>query len=375
MNIIIVFRGNYPNYGAGSKRITNFVKALKLENTDITVLPINVESGSLVATFFWAQLIPLITFWKLIRMNGNYNGVLIYGFGWVGTLMIIIASKLRKWAVALEINEKPYSISFGSRKDAILKYFYPMHHFFFKWLVLSSVDGFISISAALSEYINKYKRKDAIVCNIPILVDFDYYQSGTEMPDCQTPYIIHTAMPNEQKDGIINVFKAFSKIVSEEKIDLHFYLTYKRILSGAKNKIEEIISSGKLEMNVHFLDEIDESTLLAYQQYCSVVVINKNDCEQNRYNFSTKLGEYLALGKPIITTAIGEVSNYLKDRISCLYIDPTTSNAIADAIKELLGNATLSEEIGSNGKIIAKKEFDYKAHSKGLNSFFRDIRK
>ena len=372
MKILIVVSEKYPSYGACSKRISNYIRACKIENNTVEVLPVffNIESA-----FFSLLCTPLIPVWaycKVFQIVRSNSAVLIFGFGWISTLAIILASKLRSKTVAIELNEKPYSLS-GSRKDIFLRYFNPFHEFCLKKIVYPLPDGFIVISDILFDYISKYKKKNSIVCKVPILVDFDYYQKRVGKLDCFMPFMLHSATLNDHKDGIINVFRAFAKIVSELGMDLHFYLTCKNGLPKTKNLINEIVSDHKLENYVHFLGDLDEEALLAYQQDCSFVVVNKVYSEQNRYNFATKLGEYLALGKPVITSQVGEVANYLKNNISCIYADPYDVNDIAASILKILTDPAFGKEIGEKGKEIAKREFDFHAQSKNINQFFADL--
>jgi len=372
MKILIVVSEKYPSYGACSKRISNYIKACQIENNTVEVLPVffNIESAffSLLCT----PLLPVWAFCKVFQIVRSSSVVLIVGFGWVSTLAIILASKSRSKTVAIELNEKPYSLS-GSRRDYFLKYFNPQHEFCLKKIMYPLSDGFIVISDALLEYIGKFKKSKAIVCKIPILVDFEYYQKKAEKIECFVPFMLHTATLNDHKDGLINVFKAFAKVVSETGMDLHFYLTCKKGLQKTKNLIDKIVSDHKLENYVHFLGDLDEKTLLAYQQHCSVVVINKVHSEQNKYNFATKLGEYLALGKPVITSQFGEVANYLQNNNSCLFADPYDVNDIAASILKILTDPAFGKEIGEKGKEIAKSEFDFRAQSKNINQFFADL--
>lgn len=372
MKILIVVSEKYPSYGACSKRISNYIKACQIENNAVEVLPVffNIESAflGLIST----SLIPFWAFYKVLKIVRSNSIVLIFGFGWVSTLAIILASKLRIKHVAMELSEKPYSLS-GSRRDIFLRYFNPFHEFCLKKIVYPLPDGFIVISDILLDYISKYKKKNSIVCKVPILVDFDYYQQRVEKLDCFVPFMLHSATLNDHKDGIINVFRAFAKIVSELGMDLHFYLTCKNGLPKTKNLINEIVSDHKLENYVHFLGDLDEEALLAFQQHCNFVVVNKVFSEQNRYNFATKLGEYLALGKPVITSQFGEVTNYLQNNISCIFADPYDVNDIAASIMKILSDPAFGEKIGEKGKEIAKSQFDFHAQSKNINQFFTDL--
>ena len=132
----------------------------------------------------------------------------------------------------------------------------------------------------------------------------------------------------------------------------------------------QLINEKNLTEYVHFIGDLDEQTLLAFQQHCSMVVINKVDSLQNRYNFATKLGEYLALGKPVITTLIGEVSAYLKNNVNCLELPPNESDIISAKIKLVLSNPVLAEGIAQNGKNIAKQRFDIRVTGDSLSEFF-----
>jgi len=298
--------------------------------------------------------------------------VFIYGFGWVSKLFIALASKSMSRSVALEVNEKPYTIH-GSRRDLVLKYLEPFHEYAQTRFVYPLIDGFIVISDALGEYIKFYKRSNAILCKVPIMVDFEFYQRKTVPPKCNYPYMIHSATINNHKDGIIDVFKALYEINNKKEVNLFFYLTSKVGLSAIKRQIHEIIKESKIEENIKFIEDLDEETLLAYQAHCSFVIINKVESIQNRFNFATRLGEYLALGIPVITTNVGEVTKYLQDNVSCKFVDSNDTAGLTACAIELLSDAELSRRIGHAGKIIAKDKFDFKVNSKAIYDFFVNV--
>jgi len=372
VKILIVVSGRYPTPQASSKRLANYIKALEHEQTTVEVLTVFFTPNTSIQDLLFAHLVPFKAFRNVFKRAKHCSTVFIYGFGWFGKLMIIFASRLRGKMSSLEVNEMPYAIH-GSRRDYILKYFEPFHKFCLTRIVYSQADGFIVISEALLQFIERYKKKKAIICKVPILVDFDYFQENVSKPECFVPYIIHSATLNDHKDGIIHVFKAFARLITDYRTDLHFYLTSQRALPDVRNQIDDIIAHYNLESRIHFLGDIEENTLLAFQAHCSFVVVNKIECEQNRYNFATKIGEYLALGKPVITTRIGEVSNYLKHNISCLFVEPNNDEEIAGSILRIMNDHHLSEKIGQAGKMIAQSEFDIYAKSEKIITFFKEL--
>ena len=374
MKILFVVKGKFPLPEAASKRLMNYTKALDMEQNEVDLLPIFIRARFKFHDLLFSFLFPFYVFLRVLKNLKSHSVVFIYGFGWVSKLFIILASKLMHKYVTLEVNEKPYSIH-GSRRDTILKYIEPIHEFCQTRLVYPLLDGFIVISEELHNYIDKYKSTNAVICKVPILVDYEYYQKRVNRPNCHVPFLIHSATINDHKDGIIDVFKAFVRINMEERVELFFYLTSKLGLSSVRNRINQILNNNNLWSRVHFLGDIDEDSLISYQAHCDFVIVNKVDSVQNRYNFSTRLGEYLALGRPIITSDVGEVKNYLQNNVSCLFVDPTNQDELVAAIIRVLKDSDFARTIGNNGRSIAKTRFDYKANSRTINSFFLSVLK
>jgi len=372
MEILIVYRGIYPSHTASSKRLANYLKALHYEHHNPIVIPVFIKVKNNYLDFIYSFLIPVLGFFKILRNGGSISVVFVYGPGWIFKLAAVTASKILGKPVATELNEKPYSIHGEGRREKYLKHFRFLNRKCLENIVFPFFDGFLVISEPLVEYVRKLGKNTAVISKIPILVDIDFYQKMIEKPDCHIPYIINTAALNNHKDGIVNVFKAFARVVNSG-INLHFYLTSRAAPRLLIDDINNIISINNLEKRVIFLNELDEDALLSYQAYCCMVVLNKVDTEQNRFNFATKLGEYMALGKPIITTSIGEVKHYLKDNVSCLYVDPSNEIEISDAIIRLLKDESLSSMIGDNGRTIAEKQFDVKSQSKRISDFFKRL--
>ncbi|MER3446002.1 MAG: hypothetical protein C4291_03825 [Candidatus Dadabacteria bacterium] len=68
-----------------------------------------------------------------------------------------------------------------------------------------------------------------------------------------------------------------------------------------------------------------------------------------------KLPEYMASGRPIISTRIPAVSEFLRDEENAIIIDPDSTLAIIGGIKRALSNKILCEKIAKQAAIDAKK--------------------
>ncbi|MFX1453244.1 MAG: glycosyltransferase family 4 protein [Promethearchaeota archaeon] len=68
--------------------------------------------------------------------------------------------------------------------------------------------------------------------------------------------------------------------------------------------------------------------------------------------------EAMSLGKPIITTTVGGMSEAIENGKTGLLIPPNNQKELANAIIELITNKELRANIGKNGRNIVKKKFD-----------------
>lgn len=265
-----------------------------------------------------------------------------------------------------EICELPYGTGTESnytieKRDYVLKNLIPQ------------CDGIISISDALTSLCTPYKSKDCPIIKIPILVDYDHYYMEDRSTETDIPYIFHSGTLYEQKDGILGMLEAFGKATQTLKKNIHF------ISTGTPNKsphhldIERIIKKYQLEDKVTFTGYLNNEQLKDYLSKASLTIINKYPNQQNTYCFSTKLGEYLAAGKPVIITNVGEAMNWLNDGESAYIIEPNDTDLLARTIINAIENPEKRKTIGSNGQNVCMKSFDYNIYGKELNIFFQNI--
>lgn len=99
-------------------------------------------------------------------------------------------------------------------------------------------------------------------------------------------------------------------------------------------------------------------------------VFSRPSSLQAQFGFSTKLGEYLATGKPVIVSNVGEVSKYLTDGINAFFCksDP---ESIALKIDEIQENYAQALRIGEEGRNKAMLCFNNKSEVRKLIEFVR----
>jgi glycosyltransferase involved in cell wall biosynthesis len=89
--------------------------------------------------------------------------------------------------------------------------------------------------------------------------------------------------------------------------------------------------------------------------------------------FPFKLGEFLASGKGVIATKIGDVTRYLFNDVNALLIEPDSAGDIAAALSKFIRNPEKISSLGLEARKTAETYFDSDKISEKLLSIFNSL--
>ena len=265
-----------------------------------------------------------------------------------------------------ELNEYPFGTGKETRK-IVKQREYAFKHLFPRY------DGIIAISDALVDVAKKYCSPQCVIQKIPILVDFEHYNIEDKSSLAPVPYIFHAGTLYEQKDGILGMIEAFGMARQRFRIPVKYILTGNIDDSPQAKDIRRLISKFNLGDSIEFVGYLHREQIKDYLSKASLVISNRPKSQQDYYGFSTKVGEYLAAGKPLITTNWGEAVNWLKDRENSYIIEPEDTKALTDMIVHVFDNQEESITIGKAGRELCYNCFDYHVWSKTLGVFLKNL--
>lgn len=107
------------------------------------------------------------------------------------------------------------------------------------------------------------------------------------------------------------------------------------------------------------LEMLTPSEVVDLLAAADILVIPKKDHPANHAAMPIKLAEYLAAGKPIVASSIGDIPQYLSHREHALLFEPGNVTQMREEIAELLSNKELSEELGRSAQRLADEAFDF----------------
>lgn len=371
MKVVILFNGVHPSSNPMSKRLGLYMRGLQSAGVEVSIVTAPRSVGSVWATYSQPFFIPFQIKRKYHAELVKADVILVDGFNWFTYLWIGWWFGNGKRKLLYELNEKPGSV-YTSRllESQPIK---AIGAFLTRWS-MKSFDGFVVISEPLRQYISTVMKAGAGIVKLPIIIDTRdaFLELHGEIPP--HPYIIHTGALSQQKDGIVDLFKAFVEVNKLYNKKLHFYVTGSKVAPpGIWEEINKSLDDNQLQDNVHFLGMISEDKLKTLQKNCLFLVLPKPDNEQNRNNFPTKLGEYLAFARPVISSSVGDMGLFMKDGETALIVEPGNVEQISAAMLKLLGDPALAQRLGAAGRKVAEEEFDYTILGKRLADFCKTL--
>ncbi len=395
MRVIFLLKNTYPKGLASTARVHCYGKGLVDQGIETHVLlPISLEkqgieqkntkregideigvhyqymSGSSIRSnnFFrihvndvYGYIHTLLYIYRYIKKEDQ---VIVYEGGVLWMMLCAMVVHLKGAKATMELNELPYVTKRQTRgrmfhRQCMLRLAFPRY------------DQFIVISEALKTITHRYAPKARII-KVPIIVDWEELSKGIqgESPTSY-PYIFHAGSLTHNKDGILGMVEAFGKACEKTDKPIEFIMTGKLEDSPQKDILKQLIVKYQLENKIHFLGYVEKAILHQYLRHCTLCIIYKYDNQQNKYCFSNKLGEYLAMARPVIITNVGEAMNYLKDGKNAYIIPPKNTDLMAEKILEIINHPQTAEQISKEGQRLAQKEFDCHVQAKRLISFFQ----
>lgn len=193
--------------------------------------------------------------------------------------------------------------------------------------------------------------------NIEILNMFVDCSRFTAIKETNTErYIAYCGNGENFKDGVDNLIKAFA-IVAQKNSDIKL----KIVGHGPQNDWESqcsLVREYGLEGRVNMLGKVSPDKIPSILINAEALALARPDNIQAAYGFPTKVGEYLATGRPVVLTRVGELDDFLEDGKSCLFAQPDSPEEFADKLFWVLEHPFEATQIGANGKKVVEECFD-----------------
>lgn len=208
------------------------------------------------------------------------------------------------------------------------------------------------ISNALKEYYTQ--RGVDHICVSNMFVDGDRFSlKGIEN---NSDYIGYCGKVSLHKDGVDTLIRAFS-IFHPKHPSVMLWIIGEFESKQTEADLLSLVTDLQLNNYVKFLGPVSPSEMPSLLCGAKALALARPDNIQAKYGFPTKLGEYLATGKPVVVTNVGEIGEFLKDGVNCRIAEPDNCKDFADKLSWVFENYDEALALGSKGKALTKSVF------------------
>ena len=168
--------------------------------------------------------------------------------------------------------------------------------------------------------------------------------------------------------GAVVLVEAFSRVL-RMRADLQGKLRLLMIGDGQQMTfVKQAIDREGLRASVILAGRVSQADGPAYLAACDILVSPHvpNPDGSAFFGSPTKLFEYMAMGRPIVASSLGQINEVLSDGIDALLVPPSDVQALAEAIIRLVDQPALCEELGANARVAAPERHTWKRHAERI---------
>jgi glycosyltransferase involved in cell wall biosynthesis len=317
--------------------IRNVRKLLKFSNTISIIKKIN-KQGEIIAINSWSNLLATHLFAKSL-------------------------CKLTNSKLIVECSEHPLRSYQGNnfkKKQGELNFS----------IEASISDGVFCISHFLMDFYKSkgFDRRKLFL--VPSTVDPTRF-INTGVKPVNFNYVGYFGSLTFERDNVDLLVSAFAEF-SKQHNDIQLVLGGFCLDSQRKDLIDLIAKLG-IQERVVLLEYLTREEVTQYITHASILVMVRSKDLQSQASYPSKLSEFLASSKPVISVNVGEIPLYLKDGEHVFLVEPGNTAALAQKLDYVWNNYGLALEVGQKGRQLTETVFNYNYQAKRMIEFISSI--
>jgi glycosyltransferase involved in cell wall biosynthesis len=258
----------------------------------------------------------------------------------------------------IELNELPWPLR--SQRNAIEKHVSP----------LSGATGAICISAFLEQWARDRSSGHSRlteVRRVPIVADLEELPEFTARAE-GAPQVLLASSAGFI--GELRLVLGAMEVVWDKEPDCRLVITGWSERDADAAQALPVVRAASRPQNVVLAGNLPRPQLLAMYAASSALLAPLVDTFKSQARFPTKIGEYLASGRPVVTTNVGEPGRLLTDGVNAYVAATADFTDYGDAILRAIQAEDAAPAVGQQGRNLAREEFYYLCWGECLESLF-----
>ena len=283
----------------------------------------------------------------LKKEGKNYSKIIVYN-PTLKTFPVVVYYLFEKNKVVIDYVDKQGTEIESSKKTSHLI------QRFIEYMCLKFNDLFLTSSNALREQIKKVNKEARV------LMYYGYINKDIEK-ERNKNNVIKFFYLGAMFDfcGIMELIESFKQVSKYNNIELY--------LAG-QGPLRNVIKKEVKKNKKMFLMDLDSKELYPFLNKIDVCCLPYLRNYRNKFNFPSKIIDYLWAGKPILGTNVGEISKFLNFEKGGLIVKPTIEG-MKEGIEQLARDTKLRTKLSQNSAKFFNKKLDPQRISSEIQSF------
>jgi N-acetylglucosaminyldiphosphoundecaprenol N-acetyl-beta-D-mannosaminyltransferase len=247
---------------------------------------------------------------------------------------------------------------------------------FNRWLyknrLFQTADGALVISRAIEERVVeqcKESHPELVIHRVGVMVDADRFASAGPLAGGALKQVPNFVWCGTWLNDVFFLIRTFALV---RRAGYHCRL---KIIGECGERsgpvlLEYARKEGLSPEDIILTGCIDPHTLESSYKAATALLMPLWKDDPSVTRLPNKMGEYLASGRPVITCAVGDLTNFLADNVNAYVGDPGSERSFADKMLSVLEDPDRAEQIGITGQQTCFALLDYQTHASGLAKFF-----
>jgi glycosyltransferase involved in cell wall biosynthesis len=225
--------------------------------------------------------------------------------------------------------------------------------------LLKVVDTVSTASKGIQALSQKMSFPDDRTFYIPVGADMDVFSPRVDGTRIRKEYGLDKKIVLYQGQlsgsNYVYLFLRAAEKILNKRDDVHF------VVVGGGDKLDDAVKVARdcnIGDKVLFTNRVPHKQVPQFIASADVVVASFENNSQVICKSPLKVIEYMASGKAIVASRVGEVPDMIGD--SGILTDPSNSTDMAEAVEMLLENSRLRLELGRKARLRAQKMFSWK---------------
>lgn len=140
-----------------------------------------------------------------------------------------------------------------------------------------------------------------------------------------------------------------------------------------KNELQQSIFNRDLHQNVTFQNSVPFNEIHTYYKKCMIGLGLFHNTPKYRNFIPIKLFEYMAFGLPVIFSDLGPSAQIIKSTNCGILVDITNTEKIVEAMKTLIFNKKVFNELSENGKNAIAANYNWEKEQYKLLDIYKNL--